>query len=359
MSNQNKQPVVARKVKTSRIEVHVLAAGANDGWPVVFIHGNCSDSRFWRTTMAVLPSRFRALAPDLRGYGQTEPAPIDATRGLSDFTEDIHALLASEGIAGATAGRKPLLVGHSVGGAVAMQYAIEHPHQVGGLVLVAPMSPYGFGGTRGPEGRPCWPDFAGSGGGTASPEFVQRIVAQDRGSEGVVAPRNVLTQGYMKPPFRPENEEELLDSLLSTRIAEKHYPGDSVASPNWPGVAPGAWGMNNALSPKYVNLQAFAELPAKPPVLWVRGADDAIVSDTSLFDLGYLGQLGAVPGWPGAEVYPAQPMVTQMRAVLDRYQANGGSYREEVFAGCGHSPQIEKPEAFNELCFSFLAACSG
>ncbi|HLL07010.1 MAG TPA: hypothetical protein VK539_40920 [Myxococcaceae bacterium] len=33
-------------------------------------------------------------------------------------------------------------------------------------------------------------------------------------------------------------------------------------------------------------------------MLRIRGADDQIVSDTSLFDFGLLGSLSAVPGWP-------------------------------------------------------------
>ena len=84
----------------------------------------------------------------------------------------------------------------------------------------------------------------------------------------------------------------------------------------------------------------------KPPVTWVRGSADAIVSDTSLFDLAYLGQLGAVPGWPGAEACPPQPMVGQTRAVLERYAAAGGSFTEVVLDGCGHSPHIERPDEF-------------
>ena len=91
-----------------------------------------------------------------------------------------------------------------------------------------------------------------------------------------------------------------------------------------------------------------------PPVLWVRGEDDTIVSDASLLDFGYLGQLDAVPGWPGVETYPPQPMVSQMRAVLDAYEARGGSYREVVVPECGHTPHVEKPEAFQRLLFGFL-----
>ena len=68
-------------------------------------------------------------------------------------------------------------------------------------------------------------------------------------------------------------------------------------------------------------------------MLWVRGADDVIVSDTSLYDFGYLGSLGAVPGWPGPDAWPPQPMVAQTRGLLDRYAASGGRYREAGLRG--------------------------
>ena len=90
-------------------------------------------------------------------------------------------------------------------------------------------------------------------------------------------------------------------------------------------------------------------------MLWIRGADDAIVSDTSLFDLGYLGQVGAVPGWPGAEVFPPQPMIAQTRAVLDAYREAGGKVREEVLPGVGHAPHIEAAETVLGLLHSFIA----
>jgi pimeloyl-ACP methyl ester carboxylesterase len=61
-----------------------------------------------------------------------------------------------------------------------------------------------------------------------------------------------------------------------------------------------------------------------------------------------------VPGWPGEEVYPPQPMVSQIRAVLEAYTRSGGSYREEVIEDCGHSPHIEKPEEFRQILFGFL-----
>jgi pimeloyl-ACP methyl ester carboxylesterase len=39
---------------------------------------------------------------------------------------------------------------------------------------------------------------------------------------------------------------------------------------------------------------------------------------------------------------------------LDRYAERGGSYREEVFADCGHTPHIEKPDAFRGVLTEFL-----
>ena len=90
----------------------------------------------------------------------------------------------------------------------------------------------------------------------------------------------------------------------------------------------------------------------------VRGDADQIVSDTSTSDIGFLGQIGAVPGWPGADTFPPQPMVSQTRAVLQRYAANGGEYREVVLAECGHSPHIEQPEAFQNAFFAFLQRAS-
>ncbi len=339
---------------TARLNVFWRGHGHDQGTPVLFIHGNLSTSRFWSSTLARLPDRYRAIAPDLRGFGKTEPLPIDATRGLRDFADDLHALMAALRLTGGTA--RLHLVGWSVGGAVALQYAIDHPEDVASIVLVNPMSPYGFGGTRDVRGTPCWPDHAGSGAGTANPDFIRRLADQDRGADSPFSPRNVMNQFYFKPPFRlpAEEEEALLNEVLTTRLGEGHYPGDVAASPNWPGVAPGTRGMNNAISPRYCNLGAFATVAPRPPVLWIRGSDDTIVSDTSLFDFGYLGQLGAVPGWPGPEVYPPQPMVSQTRALLEAFREQGGSYWEEVLPGCGHSPHLEQPQRFLDLLLSFL-----
>jgi pimeloyl-ACP methyl ester carboxylesterase len=123
---------------------------------------------------------------------------------------------------------------------------------------------------------------------------------------------------------------------------------------NWPNVAPGQYGPINATSPKFFNASGIVNSAHKPPILWVRGDSDQIVADLSMFDMGALGQLELVPGWPGADVFPPQPMVSQMRAVLEQYKENGGDYKEVVVVDTAHSPHIEKPEVFNQAFHAHL-----
>jgi pimeloyl-ACP methyl ester carboxylesterase len=329
------------------ITQNVLVAGPADGSPVLLIHGNCSSADFWLPLLRHLPPTLRVVAPDLRGYGATETAPLDATRGLRDFSDDVAALLDAPGLFGAP-GARPVVAAHSMGGGVAMQLLVDHPERIRALLLESPLSPYGFGGTRDLDGTPTSEDFAGTGGGTANPDFVARITAKDRGEDAPTSPRNVMRTAYVADPSAfGDDEDLLLDSMLSTATGEANYPGDSTTTSTWPGVGPGGRGVLNTMAPNHFRIaDDLVAVGVKPPITWVRGDSDAIVSDTSLFDLAYLGSLGLVPGWPGADACPPQPMVGQTRAVLDRYAAAGGSYREIVYAECGHSPHVERPAEF-------------
>jgi pimeloyl-ACP methyl ester carboxylesterase len=92
----------------------------------------------------------------------------------------------------------------------------------------------------------------------------------------------------------------------------------------------------------------------KPPILWVRGSHDMICSDNSMFDLGALGKLGYVPGWPGEDVFPPQPMVSQTRFMLEKFAAAGGQFKEVIVEDTAHSPHIEKPAEFLAVFLSFM-----
>lgn len=335
--------ITSKFIETPRIKMHVLFSGPESGTPVLFLHGNASSSTYWEEIMLKLPAGFRGIAPDLRGYGDTEDKLIDATRGVGNFVDDLLGLLDALKV------EKTYVVGHSMGGAIIFGLLPAASDRFLGVTLVDPGSPFGFGGSKDVQGTPCYDDFAGSGGGVVNPEFTKLMAAGDRSMDNPQAsPRIVMNSFYWKPPFKPAREEDLLTSLLTEKVGNQKYPGDFVPSDNWPNVAPGKFGPINALSPKYVgdSVKNFITSSNKPPILWVRGDSDQIVGDNSLFDFGMLGMLGAVPGWPGTEVYPPQPMVGQTRYVLDQYKANGGSYEEVVIAEAGHSPYIEHPEEF-------------
>ena len=343
--------ITAERVPTRRLTTAVLSVAGRAGQPVLFVHGNVSSSLFWQPTMLALPDGYRPLAADLRGFGDTDPEPVDATRGLRDYADDLAALIDALELTSVH------LVGWSMGGGVLMQYLTDHPagHRTASVTLVAPVSPFGFGGTYGTDGTLCDPDGAGSGGGSVNPDFVARLAAGDRSADSPTSPRQVLLAHYVKPPFVPAELDICLESMLSTRVGDDHYPGTSRQAEAWPGFAPGDRGVLNTMAPTRFRIDSLAAVDPKPPVLWVRGADDVIVSDTSLYDLGYLGSIGAVPGWPGQDAWPPQPMVAQTRALLDGYAAAGGGYHETVIQDSGHGPHLDQPAQFLAALTQHLA----
>lgn len=347
MVKEGKQVITEKTIETPRLRTHVRLAGDPEATPLVLVHGNASSGVFFEELMEDLAGDYYLVAPDYRGFGGSERKTIDATAGMGDLSDDVAALIETMGLPTPLA-----LLGWSTGGGIIMRLAIDHPGMVDRLILESAASPYGFGGTRDVAGNPCHPDFAGSGGGTANPDFVRMMGERDRSTDNPASPLNTLRSLYVKTGFEfdPELEDKYLDGMLDTKTGDDVYPGDMTPSENWPGVAPGTTGINNALSPGYMDVSGFGDLPSAPPVLWIRGEEDQIVSDTSMLDFGTLGRLGLVPGWPGEDVYPPQPMVSQLRGVLEE----AGDYVELVYEDCGHSPHIEKPDRFAADVRQFL-----
>ncbi|HUF37094.1 MAG TPA: alpha/beta hydrolase [Anaerolineales bacterium] len=337
-------------ITTPRLTTRVLFSGPEDGVPVLFLHGNVSSATWWEEAVAALPDGFRGIAPDQRGFGEADPGKkIDATRGMGDLSDDAFALLDQLGY------QQAHVVGNSLGGNVVWRMMLDDPGRLLTVTQVSPGSPYGFGGTKGETGSPCTPDFAGSGGGLSNPELVRLMRADDRSLDSPFSPRSVLRTLLVKPPFIPAREDDLVASLNATHLGEKDVPGDSVPSPNWPHMAPGEWGATNALSPKYAgDVDGIVRNEPKPPVLWLRGSHDMVVSDTAASDPGFLGMHGFIPGWPGADVFPPQPMLAQTRVFLERYAAEGGLYREVIIADAGHLPWLERPDEFNAALHAHL-----
>ena len=219
------------------------------------------------------------------------------------------------------------------------------------------MSPFGFGGTRDLDGTPCWPDYAGSGGGTASPEMVRRIEAGDRGTEDQTSPRQVLTHLYGNPVALPrEVEDALVEAMLEMAIGPANYPGDTAVSAELarrragrarrqqrdlpqvlrPVRLRGHRGRaRGAVDPRRRRPDRLGHLPGGP------GPPRRARRHTGLAGRGRVP--GAADGGPAAR--GARPLPGRRRR-----------YTEHVLPGCGHSPHLERPAEFTAAVTGFLAA---
>jgi pimeloyl-ACP methyl ester carboxylesterase len=102
-----------------------------EGQPVVLIHSSVSANRQWRALIEGLKDRYRVLAINLFGYGETTPWSGTAPQSLYAQAQLILALCEDLGT--------PLhLVGHSFGGSVALKAARLLGSRVGSLILLEP-----------------------------------------------------------------------------------------------------------------------------------------------------------------------------------------------------------------------------
>ena len=100
-----------------------------DGDVLLLIHGMAGSSDTWRSVIGQLSKKFRVIAPDLLGHGESAKPRGDYSLGafavwLRDFLDEL-------GVSQAT------VVGHSLGGGVAMQFAYQHPDYATRLVLIS------------------------------------------------------------------------------------------------------------------------------------------------------------------------------------------------------------------------------
>jgi pimeloyl-ACP methyl ester carboxylesterase len=109
---------------------------AGAGLALVLLHGVGSQSGSWVRQVEALAPRFRVIAWDAPGYGESDRLPAE-TPSAADYASALAALLDALGISKAT------LVASSLGALVAGAFAARWPERVAGLVLLNPAGGYG------------------------------------------------------------------------------------------------------------------------------------------------------------------------------------------------------------------------
>jgi pimeloyl-ACP methyl ester carboxylesterase len=119
-------------IATNGIRVNVKEQGS--GTPaIVFLHYYGGSSRTWDEVIAALPTKYHTVAPDHRGWGESE-APVSGYN-LKDFADDAAGVIEALDL------KEYILVGHSMGGKIAQLLASRQPAGLVGLALVAPGQP--------------------------------------------------------------------------------------------------------------------------------------------------------------------------------------------------------------------------
>ncbi len=134
-------PVTEHVVRTERHRSFYLSCGAPDAPLLVFVHGWPELSISWRHQLQCFASLgFRAVAPDMRGYGRSSVYAHHEDYAIENVVDDMLELLAALGRETA------IWVGHDWGAPVVWNIASHHPQRCQGVAaLCVPYQPDGFG----------------------------------------------------------------------------------------------------------------------------------------------------------------------------------------------------------------------
>jgi pimeloyl-ACP methyl ester carboxylesterase len=116
----------SRFATVNGVKLHYLIAGKGD--PIVLLHGYAETSHMWRPLIAKLAASHTVIAPDLRGFGDSD-APVDGYTKAA-MARDIHALVIGLKYP------KVKIVGHDIGLMVAYAYAAQYPSEVDRIALM-------------------------------------------------------------------------------------------------------------------------------------------------------------------------------------------------------------------------------
>jgi pimeloyl-ACP methyl ester carboxylesterase len=244
-------------IETKSIDIHGERLAYYDegqGETLLLIHGMAGSSQTWREILPRLAKRYRVIAPDLLGHGQSAKPRTDYSLGA--FAVGLRDLLDELGVQSVT------IVGHSLGGGIAMQFLYQHPDYCHRLILIS-------SGGLGQDVGWILRLLSAPGAELVMPMIAPRIVlrAGDRvkswlTSLGLRSPRGAEIWNAYSSFSDPRTRESFLRTLRSV----VDYRGQSVSALNrlqlkadLPTLA--IWGEDDNIIPVG---HAYAALEARP-----------------------------------------------------------------------------------------------
>lgn len=126
------------------VNISIKEEGTDE--PVVLLHSSANSNEQWKSAFESWADQFHVIAPDLLGYGGTDPWPGRGTLALADEVALVDATVSHL--------HKPIhLIGHSYGGAVALRMVLQQPERVRSLCLIEPVAFNVLNGTGEEERR--------------------------------------------------------------------------------------------------------------------------------------------------------------------------------------------------------------
>jgi soluble epoxide hydrolase/lipid-phosphate phosphatase len=302
-------------IDTNGIRMHVAEMG--DGFPVIMLHGWPELWYSWRHQLPALAAAgYRAIAPDMRGYGGTDAPAEREQYTMKIICADVAGLMDALGL------EQAVIVGHDWGGAALWQFALRYPERVAGLIgLNTPYAPPSAARTT-EVMRDAW--------GLTDRTFYMRYFQTKAAEE----------------EFQADVRTVLAKTFLPYTRAEDFWTFATVG-----GDGSGCWtnieSTDTFLTPEELDVyaEAFERTGIRGGFNWYRAAD--LNADEA--------------GRPtGPNIDKPTLMITaehdrilrpEMAAGMGQFMPN---LRTEMVRNCSHWTQQERPEEVNRLMIGFL-----
>ena len=126
MPDANAFGAIHAKIRANGLTHHVAMMG--EGPPLILLHGWMGSSYHWRRVMPLLAKHHMVIAPDARGYGESDK-PAQGYDGRTQV-QDVRGIMKALGVP------KAFVLGHDMGALTALLLAADHPEEALGLIYV-------------------------------------------------------------------------------------------------------------------------------------------------------------------------------------------------------------------------------